>query len=79
MHESTAKRTVRTASTYVAEIRDSLTKTLPTEEAALALGRQAQTLRRWASDGSGPIQPIRIHGRLHWRAADIERLLRGEA
>ena len=54
-------------------------KTLPTHAAAQALGRSPYTLRRWSADGSGPIQPVRVHGRLLWRAADIERLLNGEA
>lgn len=48
-----------------------------TAEAARALNRKSQTLRRWACYGSGPIQPLRIHGRLGWRVADIRRLLDG--
>lgn len=57
------------------QMRDSLPRTLPTEQAAEALSRQPQTLRRWASRGDGPIKPIRILGRLHWRVDDIQRLL----
>lgn len=49
-----------------------------TAEAARALNRKSQTLRRWACYGSGPIRPLRIHGRLGWRVADIRRLLDGE-
>lgn len=57
------------------QICDSLPKTLPTEQAAEVLSRQPQTLRRWACKGDGPIRPIRILGRLHWRLDDIQRLL----
>lgn len=48
---------------------------LPTADAARHLLRQPQTLRWWASTGSGPIHPVRIAGRLGWRTADIRRLL----
>lgn len=47
---------------------------LPTPEAAHHLGRKPQTLRKWAM-GDGPIQPVRVHGRLLWPVADIRRLL----
>lgn len=50
-------------------------KTLTTAEAARELNRQPQTLRRWACEGTGPIRPVRILGRLHWKTCDIERLL----
>lgn len=50
---------------------------LSTSEAARALNRRQQTLRKWACTG-GPIRPIRINGRLAWRVADIRRLLEGE-
>lgn len=45
-----------------------------TEAAAFYLNRRPQTLRIWAM-GKGPIQPIRVHGRLAWPVADIRRLL----
>lgn len=48
---------------------------LPTSEAATHLGRAEQTLRIWACYGSGPIRPVRVHGRLAWPVADIRRLL----
>ena len=53
--------------------------TLPTGEAACAINRRPQTLRKWAALECGPIQPIRINGRLAWRVADLQRLLGGEA
>lgn len=58
-----------------AETRD----VLPTDCAAYHLLRRPQTLRGWASSGSGPIHPVRIGGRLGWRVADIRRLLGAEA
>lgn len=48
---------------------------LPTREAAFQLGRAQQTLRLWASTGSGPVRPLRINGRLAWPVADIRKLL----
>jgi hypothetical protein len=51
---------------------------LTTEEAAKLLNRQAQTLRKWAAFENGPIRPRRVHGRLWWALADIERLIVGE-
>lgn len=49
---------------------------LPTAEAAAHLNRSAQTLRVWAMrEGSGPIRPLRVHGRLAWPVADIRRVL----
>ena len=51
--------------------------TLPTNEAAPALNRSNQTLRKWACLECGPIRPVRINGRLAWRVADIAALLNG--
>ncbi len=48
---------------------------LPTTEAAAHLNRAQQTLRLWACYGTGPIQPVRINGRLAWPVADLKRLL----
>lgn len=52
---------------------------LPTDEAAAALNRKPQTLRKWACLENGPIRPVRINGRLAWRVADIQALLSGGA
>lgn len=51
--------------------------TVPTDVAAEALNRKAQTLRRWACTGRGPIRPVHINGRLAWRVSDLETLLSG--
>lgn len=48
----------------IAHGRDTLT----TEEAAPTINRRPQTLRKWACLENGPIRPIRINGRLAWRA-----------
>ena len=48
---------------------------LDTDAAAWHLGRQPQTLRVWACRQNGPIKPVRVHGRLLWRTAEIRKLL----
>lgn len=47
---------------------------LSTVEASTVLGMRPQTLRKWAMDGSGPIQPIKIGNRLKWNLKDVEAL-----
>lgn len=50
--------------------------TVPTGQAAYYLNRRSQTLRGWAcADGTGPVRPRRISGRLAWAVADLKRLL----
>jgi hypothetical protein len=51
--------------------------TLPTNDAAPAINRAPQTLRKWACLEQGPIRPIRINGRLAWRVSDLRSLLAG--
>ncbi|OAL78415.1 hypothetical protein AY606_08250 [Acinetobacter sp. SFB] len=51
---------------------------LSTEEAAHKMSFQPQTLRKWAMDGSGPIQPIKIGNRLRWKLKDIQELCNAE-
>jgi len=53
------------------ETRSAIT----TAEAAIHLNRAQQTLWLWACQESGPIRPMRIHGRLAWPVADIKRVL----
>jgi hypothetical protein len=52
---------------------------LPTEAAAFHLNRRPQTLRCWAAYETGPIQPLRINGRLAWPVAEIRRLVGANA
>ena len=51
---------------------------IPTGEAARHLGRAQQTLRLWACHETGPIRPVRVHGRLLWPVAELRRLLGAE-
>ena len=60
---------------HIAEIPATLT----TAQAAAALNRKPLTLNRWAFQKTGPVQPIRIHGRLAWPADQIAALLTGGA
>ncbi len=48
---------------------------IPTAEAAHHLSRAKQTLLLWACKESGPIRPVRVHGRLAWPVDGIRRLL----
>ena len=48
---------------------------LRTREAALLLRVEPQAMRRWACYGRGPLVPIKVGGRLLWRAADIAGLI----
>lgn len=50
-----------------------------TASAAHYLSRRPQTLRGWACLENGPLRPIRICGRLHWKTEDIRLLLSGGA
>lgn len=52
--------------------------TVPTKAAAHYVNRKDQTMRSWACLENGPIVPVRINGRLHWRVSDIKTLLGGE-
>ena len=51
-----------------------------TAEAAARIRRAPQTLRAWACNGVGPIEPIRTRpgAPLLWRKSDLDRLIRGE-
>jgi hypothetical protein len=53
--------------------------TVPTNEAAVLLGVAPQTLRRWSCEGSGPIRPRHVNGRLRWVVSEIRSVLAGAA
>ena len=53
--------------------------TVATAAAAHYLHLASQTLRIYACKENGPLRPIRISGRLHWKTEDIRRLLSGGA
>jgi len=46
-----------------------------TNSAAYYLNRKPQTLRMWACHQNGPLQPIRVNGRLAWKTDEIRRLM----
>lgn len=49
--------------------------TVDTAAAALYLRLAQQTMRIYACKENGPLRPIRIGNRLHWKTEDIRRLL----
>ena len=49
--------------------------TVDTAATAYYLHKAQQTLRIWACKENGPIRPIRVGAHLHWRTADIRKLL----
>jgi hypothetical protein len=57
----------------------TLRQSVTTAEAAKALNREPSTLRKWAHLKNGPLQPVRINGRLAWPLDAIAALLKGEA
>ncbi len=57
------------------DLRNETRASLPTPEAAYHLNRTQQTLRLWACLENGPLRPLRISGRLHWKTEDLRRLL----
>lgn len=46
-----------------------------TAAAAHYLNRRPQTLRKWAAYQTGPVNPIRINGRLAWPVKELRCLL----
>jgi hypothetical protein len=58
---------------------DQVRSAVTTAVAAKALNRKPQTLRTWACTGTGPLHPVRIHGRLAWPVDQIAALLNGGA
>lgn len=56
-------------------LHDEQRAAISTAEAAAHLNRRPQTLRGWACLENGPLRPVRVHGRLAWRTADLRRLL----
>jgi hypothetical protein len=49
--------------------------TVETAAAAYYLNRRPQTLRIYACQENGPLRPLRVHGRLHWKTDDIRGIL----
>lgn len=49
--------------------------TVDTAAAAHYLRKAQQTMRIWACKENGPLRPIRVGAHLHWKTADIRKLL----
>jgi len=49
--------------------------TVNTAAAAHYLQKAKQTMRIYACKENGPIRPIRVGAHLHWKTADIRKLL----
>lgn len=49
--------------------------TVNTAAAAHYLHLAQQTMRIYACKENGPLRPIRVNGRLHWKTDDIRKLL----
>lgn len=73
-HHSAAVREATTGPAVVPLDRETRTA-VDTSTAAFHLNRRPQTLRGWACHEDGPLRPVRIHGRLAWRTADLRTLL----
>lgn len=50
-------------------------ETVTTDAAAFYTHLKEDTLRDWARLGRGPIKAQRVGRRLHWRTADLRKLL----
>ncbi len=72
-----APHTERAAHYQTALPNGLVRKNVTTREAAALLNRTQTTLRAWACYETGPIRPVRIHGRLAWPLAEIVALMEG--
>jgi len=73
-HHSAADRETAAGPAVVSLDRETRAA-VDTATAAHHLSRKPQTLRGWACREDGPIRPMRLHGRLAWRTADLRALL----
>lgn len=51
--------------------------TVLTDAAAFYLQLSEQTMRIYSCKETGPLRPLRISGRLHWKTQEIRNLLSG--
>jgi hypothetical protein len=73
-HHSLEVRTAATGPAFVSLDRETRAA-VDTACAAYHLNRRPQTLRTWACLDSGPLRPVRVHGRLAWPVAELRRVL----
>jgi hypothetical protein len=57
--------------------RTGVAQYVDTAAAATLLNVAPQTMRRWACEGSGPLRPVRVNGRLRWAVEGIQAVLAG--
>lgn len=72
---STREAVVRGVEKCFPPIESVTSPAVSTDAAAYYLNRKAQTLRIWSCLESGPIRPIRVHGRLAWPIDHIRRVM----
>jgi len=73
-HHSPEARQAATGPAFVS-LASETRAAVDTATAAYHLNRQPQTLRGWACLESGPLRPVRVHGRLAWPVAELRRVL----
>jgi hypothetical protein len=76
--EAEARRKAQRQKRKLTPLVDEPRATVGTNDAALHLGREPQTLRLWACHENGPLRPLRINGRLAWRVSDLRKLTGAE-
>ncbi|QJW84356.1 DNA-binding protein [Ramlibacter terrae] len=56
-------------------ISEEAREVIPNAHLAYLVGREASTTRDlWARQGKGPIKPVYIGGRVHWKTSDVRKL-----
>ena len=75
VHNSQDTRREATAPQQFTPLELETRPTVDTAATAYYLRKAQQTLRIWACKENGPIRPIRVGAHLHWRTADIRKLL----
>ena len=61
--------------TLLIPLEEEKRATLSTKETAAHFGLADQTLRTWSCYGNGPIQPIKVQGRLRWPVKKLALIL----
>lgn len=59
----------------LAQLINSGASLVSTKDAAIILGYKENTLRVWASRGSGDLTPVRTKNGAKWRLTDIRNLV----
>jgi hypothetical protein len=75
LNSSATNDLTTTRERWFPKLEDVNRPTVETAAAAYYLNRKQQTLRCWSFLDTGPIRPLRVHGRLAWPVSEIKRLL----